>query len=82
MKTIRGKFLVGCGGRTGFKRKTHLELCGIKLENTFEMSYEEVWVAINRKMTLPPAEWFDMVKEEKFREIVWRYLMRCGLCYC
>ena len=55
-RTLRGKFLVGCDGKTGFTRKRYLEPRGVVLEKAHQMSYEEVWVALNWKMTLPTPE--------------------------
>jgi 2-polyprenyl-6-methoxyphenol hydroxylase-like FAD-dependent oxidoreductase len=55
-RTIRGKFLVGCDGKTGFTRKLYLEPRGIRLEKAHQTSYEEVWVALNWKITLPTPE--------------------------
>ncbi|KAK7177862.1 putative monooxygenase [Paraphaeosphaeria sporulosa] len=55
-KTVRGKFLVGCDGKTGFTRKMYLEPRGITLDKAHHMSYEEVWVALNWKMALPTPE--------------------------
>jgi 2-polyprenyl-6-methoxyphenol hydroxylase-like FAD-dependent oxidoreductase len=52
-KMLRGKFFVGCDGKTGFTRKKYLEPRGIKLEKAHQMTYEEVWVALNWKLTLP-----------------------------
>ncbi len=50
---LRSKFLVGADGKTGFTRKKYLEPRDIKLERVSEANYEEVWVALNWKISLP-----------------------------
>lgn len=56
VKHLRSKFLVGADGKKGFTRKMYLEPRGIQMENVSEMSYEQVWVALNWKMSLPTPE--------------------------
>ncbi|KAK4964131.1 hypothetical protein LTR66_004266 [Elasticomyces elasticus] len=53
---IRTKFVVGADGKTGFTRKKYLEPRGVLLQRASQTSYEEVWVALNWKMTLPTKE--------------------------
>lgn len=55
-RRVRAQFLVGCDGKTGFTRKRYLEPRGIKLERAHQTSYEEVWVALNWKISLPTQE--------------------------
>jgi 2-polyprenyl-6-methoxyphenol hydroxylase-like FAD-dependent oxidoreductase len=50
---LRGKFLVGADGKTGFTRKKYLEPKGVKMEQVSATSYQSTWVALNWKMTLP-----------------------------
>ncbi|UKZ74770.1 hypothetical protein TrVFT333_002440 [Trichoderma virens FT-333] len=51
--TVRGKFLIGADGKTGFTRKQYLEPQGITLDQAMRMPYEETWVALNWKISLP-----------------------------
>ncbi|KAK4982904.1 hypothetical protein LTR50_007530 [Elasticomyces elasticus] len=53
---IRTKFVMGADGKTGFTRKKYLEPRGVLLQRASQTSYEEVWVALNWKMTLPTKE--------------------------
>ncbi|KAH7078113.1 hypothetical protein BKA63DRAFT_552239 [Paraphoma chrysanthemicola] len=55
-KRVRGHFLVGADGKTGFTRKRYLEPKGIHMERVTRTSYEETWVALNWKMSLPTPE--------------------------
>ncbi|KAL7940891.1 hypothetical protein V8C42DRAFT_205788 [Trichoderma barbatum] len=55
-RTVRGKFLVGADGKTGFTRKQYLEPRGITLDQARGMPYEEEWVALNWKISLPSPE--------------------------
>lgn len=55
-KSIQSKFLVGADGKTGFTRKKYLEPRGVSMERVSQTSYEEVWVALNWRMTLPTPE--------------------------
>ncbi|TVY68679.1 3-(3-hydroxy-phenyl)propionate/3-hydroxycinnamic acid hydroxylase [Lachnellula suecica] len=57
-KRIRGKFLVGADGKTGFTRKNYLEPKGIIMESNpkLRFDYEAVWVALNWKITPPTRE--------------------------
>ncbi|QYT00072.1 hypothetical protein H0G86_007176 [Trichoderma simmonsii] len=55
-RTVRGKFLVGADGKTGFTRKQYLEPRGITLDQAMRMPYEEDWVALNWKISLPSPE--------------------------
>lgn len=50
---LRGKFLVGADGKTGFTRKRYLEPKGVKMEQVSSTSYQSTWVALNWKITLP-----------------------------
>ncbi|CAH0051114.1 unnamed protein product [Clonostachys solani] len=52
-KHIRSRFVVGADGKTGFVRKKYLEPRGIRLETVSQMSYEETWVALNWRISLP-----------------------------
>ncbi|CAM1508577.1 Fc.00g054250.m01.CDS01 [Cosmosporella sp. VM-42] len=54
--TVRGKFLIGADGKTGFARKQYLEPKGVALNQAMEMPYEEDWVALNWKISLPTPE--------------------------
>lgn len=54
--TVRGKFLVGADGKTGFTRKQYLEPRGITLDQTSTSSYDKEWVALNWKISLPTPE--------------------------
>jgi 2-polyprenyl-6-methoxyphenol hydroxylase-like FAD-dependent oxidoreductase len=54
--TVRGKFLIGADGKTGFTRKQYLEPQGITLDQAMEMPYEETWVALNWKISLPTPD--------------------------
>ncbi|KAK4941597.1 hypothetical protein LTR10_018474 [Elasticomyces elasticus] len=51
--TIKGRFLVGADGKTGYVRKKYLEPKGIVMEKSEQSSYEETWVALNWQITLP-----------------------------
>ncbi|KAJ3466376.1 hypothetical protein MRS44_007034 [Fusarium solani] len=55
-RTIRGKFLIGADGKTGFTRKKYLEPQGITLDQAMEMPYEEEWVALNWRISLPTPD--------------------------
>jgi 2-polyprenyl-6-methoxyphenol hydroxylase-like FAD-dependent oxidoreductase len=55
-RKLRARYLVGCDGKTGFTRKMYLERRGIKLERAGQTAYDELWVALNWKMTLPTPE--------------------------
>ncbi|CAG9942525.1 unnamed protein product [Clonostachys rosea f. rosea IK726] len=52
-KHIRSRFVVGADGKTGFVRKKYLEPRGIRLETVSQMPYEETWVALNWRISLP-----------------------------
>lgn len=54
--SIQSRFLVGADGKTGFTRKQYLEPRGIHLEQALHMPYEEDWVAMNWKVSLPTPE--------------------------
>ena len=56
LQSIRARFLVGADGKTGFTRKQYLEPRGVQLEKLVDMPYEEDWVAINWKISLPTPE--------------------------
>jgi len=53
---LRGKFLVGADGKTGFTRKRYLEPKGVVLETLSGYEYQETWVAVNYHMDLPTPE--------------------------
>ncbi|KIW16621.1 hypothetical protein PV08_03809 [Exophiala spinifera] len=55
-KWIKGKFLVGADGKTGFTRKMYLEKRGVVLESLPGYEYQETWVAVNYHMDLPTPE--------------------------
>lgn len=55
-RTVRGKFLIGADGKTGFTRKQYLEPQGVTLDQAMAMPYEEEWVALNWKISLPTPE--------------------------
>lgn len=55
-KSIRARFLVGADGKTGFTRKQYLEPRGVQLDKLVDMPYEEDWVAMNWRMSLPTPE--------------------------
>ncbi|KAJ6090284.1 hypothetical protein N7486_009099 [Penicillium sp. IBT 16267x] len=54
-RQIKARFLVGADGKTGFTRKRDLEPRGIVMEQATSTKafYEEVWVALNWKISLP-----------------------------
>ncbi|KAI3572670.1 hypothetical protein IWW34DRAFT_636854 [Fusarium oxysporum f. sp. albedinis] len=65
-RTVRGKFLVGADGKTGFTRKQYLEPRGVTLDKALAAPYEEDWVAINWRISLPtPATHPDFPLWEK-----------------
>lgn len=82
-KTVEAKFLVGADGKTGFVRKKYLEPQGITMERCEGTNYEETWVALNWKITLPtekthpqfplwnlgytPLQVYDMFFPDEFR---------------
>ncbi|PVH96296.1 FAD/NAD(P)-binding domain-containing protein [Periconia macrospinosa] len=51
-RKIQSRFLVGADGKTGFVRKKYLEPRGVRLERVSQMHYEEIWVALNWKISL------------------------------
>ncbi|EXJ62602.1 hypothetical protein A1O7_03040 [Cladophialophora yegresii CBS 114405] len=53
---IRGKFLVGADGKTGYTRKHYLEPKGVLLQTLSGYEYQETWVAMNWHMDLPTPE--------------------------
>jgi hypothetical protein len=53
--TVQAKYLASADGKTGFTRRRYLEPKGIVLEPTTS-KYEETWVAMNWKITLPTPE--------------------------
>ncbi|ETS77007.1 hypothetical protein PFICI_10881 [Pestalotiopsis fici W106-1] len=55
-KVIRGKYLVGADGKTGFTRKKYLEEKGILMVQSTQSAYEETWVAVNWKISLPTPQ--------------------------
>ncbi|KAE8372286.1 hypothetical protein BDV26DRAFT_274427 [Aspergillus bertholletiae] len=55
-RRIRARFFVGADGKTGFTRKQYLEPKGVQMEKVTEEFYEETWVALNWKITLPTPE--------------------------
>ncbi|PWY85873.1 monooxygenase [Aspergillus sclerotioniger CBS 115572] len=57
---VRARFFVGADGKTGYTRKQYLEARGVKLEKFHEQAsqflrafYEETWVALNWRITIP-----------------------------
>lgn len=52
-RSIASKFLIGADGKTGFVRKKYLEPKGITMDRCEGTNYEETWVALNWKITLP-----------------------------
>ncbi|KAJ5564452.1 hypothetical protein N7513_000694 [Penicillium frequentans] len=52
-RQIKARFFVGADGKTGFTRKRYLEPRGILMEQAHQAFYEEVWVALNWKISLP-----------------------------
>ncbi|KAJ5797374.1 monooxygenase [Penicillium pulvis] len=55
-KKIRAKFLAAADGKTGFTRKKYLEPKGVKLEWAEQTKYQETWIALNWKLSLPTKE--------------------------
>ncbi|KEF60384.1 uncharacterized protein A1O9_01944 [Exophiala aquamarina CBS 119918] len=53
IRKLKAPFLVGADGKTGFVRKRYLEDRGIVLERCEGSTYEETWVALNWKITIP-----------------------------
>ena len=53
---VRAQYLVGADGKTGFTRKKYLEPRGVSLDRLPACSYNEVWVALNWRMSLPTPE--------------------------
>ncbi|KAK5243918.1 hypothetical protein LTR40_012399, partial [Exophiala xenobiotica] len=53
---LKGKFLVGADGKTGFTRKRYLEPKGVLLETLSGYEYQQTWVAVNYHMDLPTPE--------------------------
>ncbi|EXJ82936.1 hypothetical protein A1O3_06753 [Capronia epimyces CBS 606.96] len=51
--TLKASFLVGADGKTGYVRKKYLEPRGIVMERCEQSMYEETWVALNWKISLP-----------------------------
>ncbi|RAL00156.1 putative monooxygenase [Aspergillus ibericus CBS 121593] len=50
---IRALFFVGADGKTGYTRKQYLEPRGVMLEKFHEAFYEDTWVALNWRITIP-----------------------------
>ncbi|PYI01487.1 monooxygenase [Aspergillus sclerotiicarbonarius CBS 121057] len=50
---VRARFFVGADGKTGYTRKQYLEPRGVILERFHEAFYEETWVALNWRITIP-----------------------------
>jgi 2-polyprenyl-6-methoxyphenol hydroxylase-like FAD-dependent oxidoreductase len=55
-RCIRSRFLVGADGKTGLTRKHYLEPKGVLMEKVAQKLYEETWVALNWKISLPTEE--------------------------
>ncbi|KAL2206005.1 FAD/NAD(P)-binding domain-containing protein [Sarocladium strictum] len=53
---VSAKIFVGADGKTGFTRKHYLEPLGISLDRIGSTAYEEHWVALNWKISLPTPE--------------------------
>ncbi|KAL4894483.1 hypothetical protein BDV59DRAFT_207101 [Aspergillus ambiguus] len=80
---IRALFFVGADGKTGFTRKRYLEAKGVRMEKVTDVFYDETWVALNWKLTLPtptthpsfplwklgysPEQVYDLFFPEEFR---------------
>ncbi|KAL2431441.1 hypothetical protein ABEF95_008940 [Exophiala dermatitidis] len=52
-RQLKASFLVGADGKTGYVRKKYLEPKGIIMEKCEQSTYEETWVALNWKISLP-----------------------------
>ncbi|EXJ87698.1 hypothetical protein A1O1_04623 [Capronia coronata CBS 617.96] len=52
-RRLKGSFLVGADGKTGYVRKKYLEPKGIIMEKCKQSTYEETWVALNWQISLP-----------------------------
>ncbi|KAH8700879.1 putative monooxygenase [Talaromyces proteolyticus] len=52
-RRVRSKFFVGADGKTGYTRKKYLESRGVYMERAHNAFYEETWVALNWKISLP-----------------------------
>jgi len=50
---VKGKFLVGADGKTGYTRKKYLEPRGILMEESDACKYNATWIALNLQITLP-----------------------------
>jgi 2-polyprenyl-6-methoxyphenol hydroxylase-like FAD-dependent oxidoreductase len=55
VRTVSAKYLASADGKTGYTRKSYLEPKGVLLEST-TLKYQETWVALNWKITLPTPE--------------------------
>lgn len=55
-RRVRSKFFVGADGKTGYTRKHYMEPQGISMDRSSLTAYEETWVAVNWKLTLPTPE--------------------------
>ncbi|KAE8142837.1 hypothetical protein BDV38DRAFT_267495 [Aspergillus pseudotamarii] len=55
-RRIRAPFFVGADGKTGFSRKQYLEAKCVHMEKVTEYFYQETWVALNWRITLPTPE--------------------------
>ncbi|KIM95300.1 hypothetical protein OIDMADRAFT_45231 [Oidiodendron maius Zn] len=60
---VRGKFLVGADGKTGFTRKKYLEPRGIILEKSPKFHYEAVWLGYS------PEDVYDLFFPREFNFI-------------
>ncbi|GKZ27307.1 hypothetical protein AbraCBS73388_004084 [Aspergillus brasiliensis] len=53
---IRARFFVGADGKTGYTRKRYLEPRGVFMEKFHAAFYEETWVALNWRITVPTPQ--------------------------
>ncbi|GKZ84137.1 hypothetical protein AnigIFM56816_009456 [Aspergillus niger] len=53
---LRARFFVGADGKTGYTRKQYLEPRGVILEKFHAAFYEETWVALNWRITVPTPQ--------------------------
>ncbi|KAM5527617.1 putative monooxygenase [Fusarium oxysporum f. sp. phaseoli] len=52
-RIVRARFLVGADGKTGFTRKQYLEPQGVTMDQALDVPYEQDWVALNWRISLP-----------------------------
>ena len=82
-RSIQAPFLVGADGKTGYVRKKYLEPKGVTMDRCEGTKYQETWVALNWKISLPtekthpdfplwrlgysPDEVYDLFFPQEFR---------------